>query len=178
MKNITSITVNRLFFRRWRDRLGLQLGALRSTFDLTILLYIGIPGLLLGGGPTTGSGGTSSRPGSFRCRLRPFRCCCCSWCTPLAGCPFISKPPTYCFSGSAPLGQGAAAARMDVVHGKAGRGIVRGFCGVKPAAGSGVRDELALRRRLVCRGVRPQSRADAAGQFAGRLDHRLAAHHI
>ncbi|CAM4512485.1 ABC transporter permease [Paenibacillus macerans] len=49
MKNITSITVNRLFFRRWRDRLGLQLGALRSTFDLTILLYIGIPGLLLGG---------------------------------------------------------------------------------------------------------------------------------
>ncbi len=49
MKNITSITVNRLFFRRWRDRLALQLGALRSTFDLTILLYIGIPGLLLGG---------------------------------------------------------------------------------------------------------------------------------
>lgn len=49
MKKITSITVNRLFFRRWRDRLGLQLGALRSTFDLTILLYIGIPGVLLGG---------------------------------------------------------------------------------------------------------------------------------
>ncbi|MGZ7443372.1 ABC transporter permease [Paenibacillus sp. TH7-28] len=49
MKNITSLTVNRLFFRRWRDRLRLQLGVLRSTFDLTILLYIGIPGLLLGG---------------------------------------------------------------------------------------------------------------------------------
>lgn len=49
MKSITSMTARRLFVRRWRDRFREKLGVLKFTFDLTILLYLGIPGLLLGG---------------------------------------------------------------------------------------------------------------------------------
>jgi ABC-2 type transport system permease protein len=47
--SMVSMTVRRLFLRRWRDRLREKLGVLKFTFDLTILLYLGIPGLLLGG---------------------------------------------------------------------------------------------------------------------------------
>lgn len=43
------MTARRLFVRRWRDRFREKLGVLKFTFDWTILLYLGIPGLLLGG---------------------------------------------------------------------------------------------------------------------------------
>lgn len=43
------MTARRLFIRRWRDRFREKLGVLKFTFDWTILLYLGIPGLLLGG---------------------------------------------------------------------------------------------------------------------------------
>ncbi|MFD1177442.1 ABC transporter permease [Paenibacillus puldeungensis] len=43
------MTAHKLFVRRWTDRMREQFKILRSIVDLTILLYIGIPGLLLGG---------------------------------------------------------------------------------------------------------------------------------
>ncbi|MGG6312604.1 ABC transporter permease [Paenibacillus macerans] len=49
MSGLTSMTAHRLFVRRWRDRWWEKLGILRFTFDLTILLYLGVPALLLGG---------------------------------------------------------------------------------------------------------------------------------
>jgi ABC-2 type transport system permease protein len=49
MRNMVSMTARRLFIRRWRDRFREKLGVLKFTFDWTILLYLGIPGLLLGG---------------------------------------------------------------------------------------------------------------------------------
>lgn len=47
--SMTSMTARRLFVRRWRDRFREKLGILKFTFDWTIVLYLGIPGLLLGG---------------------------------------------------------------------------------------------------------------------------------
>ncbi|RCX16193.1 ABC-2 type transport system permease protein [Fontibacillus phaseoli] len=41
------ISVRGLFFRRWLDHFRKQLNLLRSTFDGIVLLYIGIPALLL-----------------------------------------------------------------------------------------------------------------------------------
>ncbi|MBW4838337.1 MAG: ABC transporter permease [Paenibacillaceae bacterium] len=49
MKSMTRMTARRLFTRRWRDRFREKLGVLKFTFDWIILLYLGIPGLLLGG---------------------------------------------------------------------------------------------------------------------------------
>ncbi|MGG3455828.1 Bacterial ABC transporter protein EcsB [compost metagenome] len=46
---MTRMTARRLFARRWRDRFREKLGVLKFTFDWIILLYLGIPGLLLGG---------------------------------------------------------------------------------------------------------------------------------
>lgn len=48
MKNLSSATrVGELFGRRWLDHVQHQIGALRSVVDGVILLYMGIPGLLL-----------------------------------------------------------------------------------------------------------------------------------
>lgn len=49
LANHRALTVNRLFVRRWKDRLREKRDILRFTFDGIVMLYIGVPALLLGG---------------------------------------------------------------------------------------------------------------------------------
>lgn len=49
LASLKALTINRLFVRRWKDRLREKRDILRFTFDGIVMLYIGVPALLLGG---------------------------------------------------------------------------------------------------------------------------------
>lgn len=47
--NCREYTINKVFIRRWSDHIHRQIGIMRSVVDLIVLIYIGVPALLLFG---------------------------------------------------------------------------------------------------------------------------------